>query len=124
MVSLAVIIVSEIGDKTFFIAAILAMTNNKLVVFVGALSALYLMTILSALLGFAVTTFIPHEVLLLSFYHYYSVNPVVIRVLKISINQKIVNKNMNKEVYFVFCLLTCCSQTAGISKFSSFVKTL
>jgi len=60
--SITVILVSEIGDKTFFIAAILAMTNNKLVVFVGALSALYLMTILSALLGFAVTTFIPHEV--------------------------------------------------------------
>ena len=53
---------SEVGDKTFFIAAILAMTNNKMVVFLGALSALYLMTILSALLGWVVTTFIPREV--------------------------------------------------------------
>ena len=32
MASLAVIIVSELGDKTFFIAAILAMSNNKLTV--------------------------------------------------------------------------------------------
>ena len=56
------ILVSEIGDKTFFIAAILAMRNNKLVVFIAALAALYLMTILSALLGWVVTTFIPREV--------------------------------------------------------------
>ena len=39
------ILVSEIGDKTFFIAAILAMTNTKLVVFLAALSTLYIMTI-------------------------------------------------------------------------------
>ena len=56
------ILVSEIGDKTFFIAAILAMTNNKLNIFTGALSALYLMTVLSALLGWVVTTFIPREI--------------------------------------------------------------
>jgi hypothetical protein len=31
--SLSVILVSELGDKTFFIAAILAMRNNKLTVF-------------------------------------------------------------------------------------------
>ena len=60
--SITVILVSEIGDKTFFIAAILAMRNNKLVVFIAALAALYLMTILSALLGWVVTTFIPREV--------------------------------------------------------------
>jgi len=60
--SITVILVSEIGDKTFFIAAILAMRNNKLVVFIAALAALYLMTILSALLGWVVTTFIPREI--------------------------------------------------------------
>lgn len=57
--SLSVILVSELGDKTFFIAAILAMTNNKLTVFLAAMSALALMTVLSAVLGFVVTTFIP-----------------------------------------------------------------
>jgi len=60
--SITVILVSEIGDKTFFIAAILAMRNSKLIVFIAALSALYLMTILSALLGWVVTTFIPREI--------------------------------------------------------------
>ena len=59
--SITVILVSEIGDKTFFIAAILAMTNNKLVVFLAALGALYIMTIVSAALGWVVTTFIPRN---------------------------------------------------------------
>jgi putative Ca2+/H+ antiporter (TMEM165/GDT1 family) len=57
--SLSVILVSEVGDKTFFIAAILAMTSNKLVVFLAAIAALALMTVLSALLGWVVTKFIP-----------------------------------------------------------------
>lgn len=45
--SLSVILVSEIGDKTFFIAAIMAMRHPRLIVFGGAISALALMTILS-----------------------------------------------------------------------------
>lgn len=45
--SLSVIIVSEIGDKTFFIAAILAMRHSRLTVLLGALSALFVMTIMS-----------------------------------------------------------------------------
>lgn len=47
LASLSVIIVSEIGDKTFFIAAIMAMKHSRLTVFLGAISALVLMTILS-----------------------------------------------------------------------------
>ena len=61
--SITVILVSEIGDKTFFIAAILAMTNNKLVVFLAAFSALYIMTTVSAALGWVVTTFIPRNLI-------------------------------------------------------------
>ena len=38
---------SELGDKTFFIAAILAMRNNKLTVFLAAIAALGVMTVLS-----------------------------------------------------------------------------
>ncbi|KAK4886446.1 hypothetical protein RN001_002717 [Aquatica leii] len=49
--AISVIIVSEIGDKTFFIAAIMAMRHPRLTVFTGAMSALTLMTILSALFG-------------------------------------------------------------------------
>eukprot|EP00128_Syssomonas_multiformis_P008986 Colp12_sorted_trinity150504_noHs@8194 len=56
--SFSVIVVSEIGDKTFFIAAIMAMKHSRAVVFGGAIGALALMTILSAALGFA-TTIIP-----------------------------------------------------------------
>ncbi|WAR00642.1 TM165-like protein [Mya arenaria] len=59
--SLSMIIVSEIGDKTFFIAAIMAMRHSRTTVLAGALGALVFMTILSALLGFA-TTIIPRTV--------------------------------------------------------------
>lgn len=45
--SLSVILVSEIGDKTFFIAAIMAMRHPRLTVFAGAIFALGLMTVLS-----------------------------------------------------------------------------
>ena len=47
LASLSVIIVSELGDKTFFIAAILAMRNPRITVFAGAMLALGLMTVLS-----------------------------------------------------------------------------
>ena len=59
--SISVIIVSEIGDKTFFIAAIMAMKYSRLVVFIGAISALGFMTFLSVCLGFA-TMIIPRWV--------------------------------------------------------------
>ncbi|CAG0914284.1 unnamed protein product [Notodromas monacha] len=52
--SLSIVLVSEIGDKTFFIAAIMAMRHARTTVFLGALSALFLMTALSAALGYAV----------------------------------------------------------------------
>ena len=35
--SLAVILITEIGDKTFFIAAVLAMRNGRFVVYAGAM---------------------------------------------------------------------------------------
>jgi len=50
LASLSVIIVSELGDKTFFIAAILAMRNPRVAVFTGAMFALALMTVLSGML--------------------------------------------------------------------------
>ncbi|KAG4984582.1 hypothetical protein JHK87_029331 [Glycine soja] len=51
--SLAMTILSEIGDKTFFAAAILAMRHPRRLVLSGCLSALIVMTILSALVGWA-----------------------------------------------------------------------
>ncbi|KAH6757867.1 hypothetical protein C2S52_023250 [Perilla frutescens var. hirtella] len=49
--SLSMIIVSEIGDETFIIAALMAMRHPKAIVLSGALSALFVMTILSTGLG-------------------------------------------------------------------------
>lgn len=57
--SISMIIVSELGDKTFFIAAIMAMRHPKYVVFAGALGALGLMTALSAAMGFVVPALLP-----------------------------------------------------------------
>ncbi|CAH8592059.1 unnamed protein product [Schistosoma rodhaini] len=61
--SFYVIIISEIGDKTFFIAAIMSMQHPRALVYCGAMFALITMTMLSALLGYA-TTIIPRSVTL------------------------------------------------------------
>lgn len=47
----SLIFVSEIGDKTFFIAALLAMQYEKGLVLLGSMGALSLMTILSVVIG-------------------------------------------------------------------------
>ncbi|BAZ25387.1 hypothetical protein NIES4073_62920 [Kalymmatonema gypsitolerans NIES-4073] len=52
---LLLITVSELGDKTFFIAVILAMHHSRRLVFVGVTAALAAMTILSVALGQAVS---------------------------------------------------------------------
>eukprot|EP00611_Tribonema_gayanum_P008834 TRINITY_DN18475_c0_g1_i1.p1 TRINITY_DN18475_c0_g1~~TRINITY_DN18475_c0_g1_i1.p1 ORF type:complete len:199 (+),score=31.34 TRINITY_DN18475_c0_g1_i1:49-645(+) len=55
------IIATEIGDKTFFIAAIMAMQYSRMLVFAGAITALAIMTVLSAALGFALPNILPRE---------------------------------------------------------------
>jgi len=47
----AVILATEIGDRTFFIAAIMAMRHSRLVIWMGAVGALVVMTVLSTLVG-------------------------------------------------------------------------
>ncbi|KAL8968859.1 MAG: hypothetical protein Q9197_004646 [Variospora fuerteventurae] len=59
LLSFTMIIFSEIGDKTFLIAALMAMKHPRMVVFSAAFFALIVMTILSAILGHAVPTLIP-----------------------------------------------------------------
>jgi Ca2+/H+ antiporter, TMEM165/GDT1 family len=59
--SIAMIIVTELGDKTFFIAAIMAMRNPRLVVFAGAIGALAVMTVLSTVIGFALPKILPKQ---------------------------------------------------------------
>lgn len=53
------ILFSEIGDKTFLVACLMAMRHDRLLVFSAAFSALITMTVLSAVLGHAVPTLIP-----------------------------------------------------------------
>ncbi|SGY13591.1 BQ5605_C010g05902 [Microbotryum silenes-dioicae] len=57
--AIAVIVVSEIGDKTFLIAAILSMRHPRVTIFAGALAALAVMSLLSSLLGQIVPTLLP-----------------------------------------------------------------
>ena len=52
---LLLITISELGDKTFFIAVILAMRHSRRWVFAGAIAALALMTVLSVIVGQAIS---------------------------------------------------------------------
>lgn len=47
----SLVFLSEIGDKTFFIAGLLAMKTSRLVSFIGSMGALAAMTVLSVLIG-------------------------------------------------------------------------
>lgn len=53
--ALSMIIVTELGDKTFFIAAIMAMNHARLTVFGGAMLALTIMHIVSSFFGYVIT---------------------------------------------------------------------
>lgn len=53
------IVVSEIGDKTFLIAAIMATRHPRMTVFAGAFASLVVMSILSAALGRVILGLIP-----------------------------------------------------------------
>lgn len=55
---IVLIAVSELGDKTFFIAAILAMRHSRRLVFVGVIAALAAMTVISVSVG-QVVAFLP-----------------------------------------------------------------
>lgn len=47
----SLVFLSEIGDKTFFIAGLLAMKTSRFVSFIGSMAALAVMTVLSVLIG-------------------------------------------------------------------------
>jgi len=55
------IIASEIGDKTFLIAAILAMRHDRIIVFAGAFGSLFVMSVLSAGMGRILPTLISKQ---------------------------------------------------------------
>lgn len=56
------ILFSEVGDKTFLVAALMAMKHDRMVVFSAAFGALVVMTVLSAVLGHTVPALIPKRV--------------------------------------------------------------
>ncbi|KAL3690513.1 hypothetical protein R1sor_016822 [Riccia sorocarpa] len=59
--SFSIILVSEMGDETFIIAALMAMRHSRGVVLSGALSALIVMTVLSTGLGVMVPNLISRK---------------------------------------------------------------
>ncbi|KAJ1983487.1 GCR1-dependent translation factor 1 [Dimargaris verticillata] len=59
--SILMTVVSEIGDKTFFIAAIMAMKHSRMLIFSAAISALAVMTVLSAVMGRVLPSFLPRN---------------------------------------------------------------
>lgn len=54
--SFVMVLITEVGDKTFFLAMLLAMRHGKLAVFVGAMFALFFMTAGSAYAGYLVAS--------------------------------------------------------------------
>ncbi len=52
----------EIGDKTFFIGAILAMNNNKWMVLIGSVAALVVMCVISCLIGLSAPILMSREI--------------------------------------------------------------
>lgn len=59
--SFTMILVTEIGDKTFFIAALLSMRHAPGLVFAGAVAALAVMTVLGAIAGFVLPNVMPRQ---------------------------------------------------------------
>jgi len=57
--SFLVILFIEVGDRTYFIAALMSVKHSRRIVFLGAFSALAVMTIVSTLLGVAAPMFLP-----------------------------------------------------------------
>lgn len=47
----SLVFVSEIGDKTFFMAGLLAMKTSKVISFLGSMGALFVMTLISVIIG-------------------------------------------------------------------------
>ncbi len=59
--SVGMILATEIGDKTFFLAALMAMQYPRIIVFLGAITSLALMTVLSAAMGLMLPSILPRS---------------------------------------------------------------
>ncbi len=90
--SLLLITISELGDKTFFIAVILSMRYDHRTVFSSVLAALALMTVLSVLLGQAVS------LLPKTYTHYGAIALFLIFGVKLIIDAIRMSPNSTEEV--------------------------
>ncbi|CAB4253677.1 similar to Saccharomyces cerevisiae YBR187W GDT1 Putative protein of unknown function [Maudiozyma barnettii] len=61
VMSVSMIIFSEIGDKTFLISALMSMRHPRWLVFTASSTSLVIMTVLSGLLGHTCVSFIPER---------------------------------------------------------------
>lgn len=59
--SLSMIIATELGDRTFFLAAIMAMKHDRMAVFLGVMAAMVAMTVISCTFGVAAMVVLPPE---------------------------------------------------------------
>lgn len=62
LMAISMIVVSEIGDKTFLISALMAMRHSRILVFTASFASLAIMTILSGIVGHALPTLISQRV--------------------------------------------------------------
>lgn len=62
LMSVSMIVVSEIGDKTFLIAALMAMRHSRYVVFSSAFLLLAIMTVLSGVVGHALPALLSRRI--------------------------------------------------------------
>lgn len=90
--SFSMIVISELGDKTFFIAAILAMRESRTLVFIGACGALALMTVLGVIFGHLLTV-IPVEIT-----HYGAGILFFIFGIKLLYESRSMNKGVSNEL--------------------------
>ena len=89
---LLLITISELGDKTFFIAVILSMHHSRRLVFTGVVAALAAMTILSVAFG-QVVSFLPKQII-----HYAEIALFIAFGLKLIYDAKKMPVAANEEV--------------------------
>jgi len=89
---LLLITISELGDKTFFIAVILSMRHPRTLVFAGVIGALAAMTILSVALG-QVIAFLPKI-----YTHYASIGLFLLFGIKLLYQASQMSPNADEEI--------------------------
>lgn len=88
------ILATELGDKTFFIAAVLSMRHERLHVFGGAYASLVLMTILACIVGNAAPLLISwHE-----FTHYAAVAVLAFFGVRMVLDARDANDGVSEEL--------------------------